>query len=511
MSSNLSPRDAALLAAAKIVPAPTGRVAYNSQGRVAVVGAAGTVADFCAGLSELLQSHRVIVTPGKTPRAGLHLDGHLGNYRLTLGKDGALLAEADMVIDLLDDGDVPLLGMSLSPFGYLVGDADPAHWSVLREQAAELVGQFEKPRFFNYNPDICAHGRSGMAACNRCVEACPAEAITALAERVSVDPYLCQGGGICATVCPTGAMTFAYPDATTTLDRLRVMITAYIDQAGAPPVLLLGDVTTLDALQDRLPSHWLGMPQEELASVGSEVWLSALAYGAVAVVLAEPENLSTQVQMALFAQSQVANVLLASMGYPEAVVHWSGGDLPQLAALPSRSAATYAGMSDKRQTLYMALDHLYSMAPVRPQVSLLPANAPFGHIEVNKDRCTLCMACASVCPAKALSAGGDTPRLDFHEANCVQCGLCQQACPESAIRLEARFLHDPEQRRARRILNEEPPFCCVSCGAAFATHKVIERMLEKLSGHWMYTDEAALNRLKMCQDCRVIDMMKDSA
>jgi hypothetical protein len=51
----------------------------------------------------------------------------------------------------------------------------------------------------------------------------------------------------------------------------------------------------------------------------------------------------------------------------------------------------------------------------------------------------------------------------------------------------------------------------VSCGTPFATNKVIERMLDKLSGHWMYKDETARNRLKMCQDCRVIDMMKDSA
>jgi len=36
-------------------------------------------------------------------------------------------------------------------------------------------------------------------------------------------------------------------------------------------------------------------------------------------------------------------------------------------------------------------------------------------------------------------------------------------------------------------------------------------MLDKVSGQWLYQDETARNRLKMCQDCRVIDMMKDSA
>jgi len=144
-----------------------------------------------------------------------------------------------------------------------------------------------------------------------------------------------------------------------------------------------------------------------------------------------------------------------------------------LAPMRARPAAGYAGMGDKRQTLYMALDHLYAHAPSPVEQTLLPQGAPLGHIRVDSDKCTLCMACASVCPAKALSAGGDTPRLDFHEANCVQCGLCSRACPESAISLQARLIHDREPRRVRQVLEAEPPFCCVSCGKAFATHKVI--------------------------------------
>jgi len=514
MSSNPSPRDAALQAAAAIASAPTGLVAYNSQGRVAVVGGAEAVAAFCRGLSEQLQCSRVPVSPGKTPRDKLHLDGHLGAFRLTLGADdvaGTLLAEADMVVDLLGEGDAPLLDMTLPPFGYLQGSDDPEHWSGLREQAGELVGQFQKPRFFDYNPDICAHARSGLEACRRCIDACPADAITSLAEKVSVDPYLCQGGGACATVCPTGAMRYMYPDPATTLDRLRTLITTYMGQTSQSPVLVLCDQVTLDTLQDRLPEHWLPMVQEELASVGIEVWLSALAYGAAAVVLAEPAALDAGVRTALVEQSRIADTLLAGMGYPEVVMLWSGNTQPELAPMPARPAAGYAGLADKRQALYMALDHLYAHAPSPVAQTLLPQGAPLGQVLVDSDKCTLCMACASVCPAKALSAGGDTPRLDFHEANCVQCGLCSQACPESAISLQARLIHDPEQRRTRRVLNEEAPFCCVSCGKAFATNKVIERMLDKLSGHWMYQDETARNRLKMCQDCRVIDMMKDTA
>jgi ferredoxin len=119
------------------------------------------------------------------------------------------------------------------------------------------------------------------------------------------------------------------------------------------------------------------------------------------------------------------------------------------------------------------------------------------------------MACVSVCPASALYAGNDTPRLDFVEANCVQCGLCEQACPEDAIGLQSRFLFEREARNRRRVLNEEPPFHCVACGKAFATQAVIEKMQTKLASHRMFQDPAALRRLQMCGDCRVRDMFEN--
>ena len=115
-----------------------------------------------------------------------------------------------------------------------------------------------------------------------------------------------------------------------------------------------------------------------------------------------------------------------------------------------------------------------------------------------------------MCPAGAVLAAGDRPRLDFVEQNCVQCGLCAGSCPEDAITLEARLLFDREQRAARRVLNEDAPFACVSCGKVFGTTRTVERMLEKLAGHWMFHDKPEqLRRLRMCEDCRVKDMFRD--
>jgi len=110
----------------------------------------------------------------------------------------------------------------------------------------------------------------------------------------------------------------------------------------------------------------------------------------------------------------------------------------------------------------------------------------------------------SACPASALQDNPQLPQLRFIEKNCVQCGLCATTCPEDAITLQSRLLLTPE-RAQLRVLNEAKPWACVRCSKPFGTVKAIEAMLGKLSGHPMFQGEA-LERLKMCSDCRVIDL-----
>jgi ferredoxin len=115
------------------------------------------------------------------------------------------------------------------------------------------------------------------------------------------------------------------------------------------------------------------------------------------------------------------------------------------------------------------------------------------------------MACVSQCPAHALEAGNESPQLLFIEANCVQCGLCCRSCPEDAIAISPRYLFDSQKRNKRRVLCEEEPFLCIQCGKPFATRQVIEKITGKMQGHPMFQG-GALERLKMCEDCRVKDM-----
>ena len=165
--------------------------------------------------------------------------------------------------------------------------------------------------------------------------------------------------------------------------------------------------------------------------------------------------------------------------------------------------ADFLPMGGKRDITALALDHLYKNAPEADQTVALPQGAPFGRVKIDAGGCTLCLACVGACPTNALRDNPDSPRLSFVEAACIQCGLCRNTCPESVIRLDPRFAFG-DGVGAETVLKEEEPFACISCGKPFGTVSSVERTIGKLSGHSMFADDpAALERLRMCDDCRV--------
>jgi ferredoxin len=183
----------------------------------------------------------------------------------------------------------------------------------------------------------------------------------------------------------------------------------------------------------------------------------------------------------------------------------------ELGAAPAQTVsrrASFAVQVDKRSTLELALDHLQQdsapLARSGGDAIALPVASPFGAIGVNRDTCTLCLSCVSACPAQALQDNTERPQLRFLEKNCVQCGLCASTCPEKAITLHPRLMLG-EQRKQLQVINEAQPYQCIRCSKPFGTLKGIEAMVAKLSGHAMFQGEAA-ERLKMCGDCRVVDI-----
>ena len=517
---------------------PASTVEFLSHGRVLIVGEEsgalyaaqqlgdGLLATVCVPGNSRPAADTVddlMITRGGRPQ----LSGSLGNFRLSFGDSSddsdsagvAKLEEArfDLVLDLNKS---PLLQREVLPPGYYAPGRD-AH--ALEDAIAELPdmrGEFEKPRYFNFNPNICAHGRRGVTGCTRCLDVCPTVAIKSDGRSVKVDANLCQGFGSCASVCPTGAITYAYPGPADLLAYLRAIAISYREHGGADPVFVFYDSSSAGTLADELaadmPENALPVELEEVGSVGIDTWFTCFAYGARRVlVLAGPDTPGSVLE-ALEHQIDVTAHILEGMGYAGGAVALlrTGGDetvteaVSSDEAIESRRPATFAPPPEKRLLLRTAINHLVEEAPGRKKAVSLPAGAPFGQIRVDKSACTMCMSCVAVCPTSALREGQGLPQLNFSEWSCIQCGLCETACPEDAIKTEARFLYDDKARSEPRLLHEEQPMCCISCGKPFATRSTLKAMMKRLEGHWMFQTEADRRRLEMCETCRVKDMMR---
>lgn len=470
-------------------------------------------------------------------------EGHLGQFQVTIEAFQAASASSreslnfdgtgetgtsvcDLILDLR--GGTPLFPAPEKRDGYF--NPDPGNPALIGDallQLTDMVGEFDKPQYIDYDESICAHFSAGITGCTRCIDHCPTGAITpdTVNERVSLDPYICAGCGTCASVCPTGAAKYTLPAGDGLYQRLRTVLRTYLAAGGKKakaPQILVHDQgfgsEMIDAMArggGGLPANMLPFALNQVTQVGLDFLLSASAYGAERVlVLVGPAQADEKA--GLESEIALAEAVLDGLGYGKerfAIVDYTDPaaledrlyGLDGLAPLPN---ADFLGLGRKRSVMNLALADLYKAAPNKVDTLDLPEGAPFGTLEVDVEGCTLCLACVGACPTGALKDNEDKPQLSFAEEACVQCGLCKNTCPEKVITLVPR-LSFLEAARSYQVIKEEEPFECIRCGKPFGTRSTIENMLKKLEGHPMFQEKGGTERLKMCDDCRIFALAEE--
>jgi ferredoxin len=553
-AGSAGPKAAALIAAAGEEMPPISMVTLESEGVALIYGRDEVAIEAAQRLADRLDITVLLTKPGDvTPRRTndfpvlkgtiRNARGHLGAFELAIddyalplpssraklvfgpARDGAR-SSCDLILDL--SGGPPLFPAHELRPGYL--RADPRDRAAVERAIADagnLVGTFDKPRFVDFDASLCAHSRSGITGCTRCLDLCPTGAIAPNGNAVVIDANICAGCGSCASVCPTGAAAYSLPSADALMRRLRTLLQAYRKAGGSGAIVLFHDGEHGDAIIDALARFGAGLPAKvlplrvnEVTQLGPEAIAAVFAYGGTGVAVltrGKPRHDMTGLRRAV----EMSGKIVAALGFGEGLVRIIETDDPdQLrvmldaapAGVATQKPAGFIPRGAKRGVLETTFRELHLAAPAPVDVVPLAPGAPFGGVNLNVEGCTLCHACVTACPTAALSDNPDRAMLRFTESLCVQCGLCESTCPEHVITLEPR-LDFQAWNAPLRVLKEEEPFHCIGCGKPFGTKSSIDRVLAKLGEkHWMFQGANAkrLDVVKMCADCRVEAVVNES-
>jgi len=300
----------------------------------------------------------------------------------------------------------------------------------------------------------------GTSRCERCVQACPEDALRIEDGELGGPPLVnasgCTACSACLDVCPSGALSLDGHDPGTLACRLGA--TLQVDDGQAAPALVFACQSAVEPLhhlgeRGGLPG-WLALELTCLGGVGSAWYLAALAAGAPTVQVlpcARCRGGASLAEAVLFTRR-----LLEAMGdtnaarrvgvLPESgsrlrrAVRAAEGLIPMGSGQPGRiphdsATATSAqvaawAVGTLESALTAGVEHDTGS---RPRVVLGPG-APLGSVRA-AEGCTACGVCARTCPTGALTlaSGSAVTELVLDPSACTGCGVCVQTCPENVL------------------------------------------------------------------------------
>lgn len=250
------------------------------------------------------------------------------------------------------------------------------------------------------------------------------------------------------------------------------------------------------------------------AAVGPAAWFVAIAKGAVEVMVLETDDDPVTTRRVLAHEIEVTRAVLRALGAGAHRLRLVTADLLAGCGLQCSSSRDVPGpqlfsvAGVKRDILERVMAVLSEAPEPGSKRVSLRAGSSFGEVCVDTSTCTLCLACARICPPDALAGDAASGSLHFTESACVQCGLCVAACPEQAIVLVPSLEPDAALRIAERIVHHAEIAPCTRCGKPFLPRVLLESSLARIGSPNPGNAEVA-RLLGVCSRCRSTATMRE--
>ena len=199
---NAAAREAALAVVLPPPPDSLQTVAYMSAGKTLIIGSPDLALKCADQLCGVLPVTVLLTEPAAdaaqaAPRSysalqcsDIQVSGWLGAFDAAWRDPGRGVLRREGRFDLvLDLSPVPLIGAHQKPHGYFAPGASDAEIATAVADLAQMIGEFEKPKYFKYKERLCAHSRNRQTGCTACIDICSAKAI---ASAVLSDTFLTE-------------------------------------------------------------------------------------------------------------------------------------------------------------------------------------------------------------------------------------------------------------------------------------------------------------------------------
>ena len=421
------------------------------------------------------------------------VNGHIGNLSVTVDDEGK---DVELKVDQIIWFDEKELGMKQS------GCFDPLKSSIddVLAQIRLNITNFEYKKFTTYDKTICQYHERREEICGKCAEVCPTVAIVKDDEHKHLEfsQIDCHGCGGCVSVCPSGAIDYAPSNKEAIFEMAR-------EYKGQIP-LIIPEKMDIKDLNIELKENILPFAIEGEKFLHEATFLTLLQESGSQVVfytdfLSKGTNDSIKILNQIYQAKYSKNAIIIAMNEEELVQALSEVDF-----IEGSSYSTNHNDARKREIFAIRLSALVGNEDLGKVTT--GEHVHYAKVNVNEDKCTLCLSCVGACNVNALTAHADDNSLRLNPSLCTSCGYCEVSCPEKdCITIEKDVIYLNQTWFQDEVLAQDDLFACVECGKEFATTKAIEK-IASIMAPMFKSDPIKERTLYCCEDCKPKIMMK---